>query len=145
MTIQKEKRALIPETVWLSSNALDEIDDFQPTSGRECAAWLFGRRFHDRVEVHAVDGWVRGEPWSVLLPRDPQLELRHQDDGLQLVGDLHTHPSYADPSPEDERSWTSNARKFGRPVVGLIVGGSAPDSPFPFADPIFRAWMAGPK
>jgi hypothetical protein len=45
MTIQKEKRALIPETVWLSSNALDAIDDFQPTSGRECAAWLFGRRF----------------------------------------------------------------------------------------------------
>jgi hypothetical protein len=145
MTIQKEKRALIPETVWLSSNALDAIDDFQPTSGRECAAWLF--RPPLPRQGRGSRGRRLGQRRTMECPASPRSAARVAPPGRRVAAGrcLHTHPSYADPSPEDERSWTSNARKFGRPVVGLIVGGSAPDSPFPFADPIFRAWMAGPK
>lgn len=139
------KPALIPETVWLSGRVLDEINDFGLTSGREHAAWLFGRRFDDAIEVHAIDGWTRGDEDSVTLHRDIKLERSYANDGLTLVGDMHTHPCWTNQSSKDERGWTQLARDLSRPIVGLIVGGSSDDSSFPFADPLFAAWMCGPN
>jgi hypothetical protein len=145
MTIQKTKPALIPETVWLSSNALDALDDFGLRTGLETGAWLFGHRFDDAVEVHVIDGWTRGDEDCVSLHRDIKLERSYAKDGLTLVGDMHTHPYWTDESANDERGWTQLARDLGRPIVGLIVGGNPDQSSFPFADPLFAAWIAGPN
>lgn len=96
------RSALIPETVWLSSRTLDALDEFGLVSGREHAAWLFGRFFEDAVEIHMVDGWVSGDRDSGEISRDLQLERRYQGDGLQLVGHLHSHACWVDWSPEDD-------------------------------------------
>jgi hypothetical protein len=115
------------------------------SSGREHAAWLFGHLDAEAVEVHMVDGWLRGERDKVEVRRDTQLERRYEQNGFQLVGHLHTHPCDQHHSVGDERAWTRLARELGRPTVGLIVAGSSPDSSFPFAEPLFAAWIAGPN
>jgi hypothetical protein len=102
--------------------------------------WLFGLRSSDEVEVHAIDGWTDGARDVVAIKRDPALEGLYCGSGLEVVGWLDSHAWGWVAIDADLSSWQKCARELGRPIVGLIVAGTAPDLPYPFINPEFRCW-----
>jgi len=138
------RSSVLPETVWLSRDVLDELNDLPLRTGIETGAWLFGRRIPGAVEVQAIDGWTEGDEERVVMHRDIQLERGYASEGLKLLGDMHTHPYWSDRSDGDEEGWQELARVLGRSVFGMIVTGKyrVAGEYFSFDEPRFQAWIA---
>jgi hypothetical protein len=138
------RSTVLPETVVLSRDVLDELNESSLRTGIETGAWLFGRRIPGAVVVDAIDGWTQGDEERVVMHRDIQLERSYASDGLKLLGDLHTHPYWSDRSDGDKEGWSELARDLGRSIVGLIVTGKyrVAGEYFSYDEPRFQAWIA---
>ena len=116
--------------------------------------------------IGMIDGaeiYLDGGSWSIAngSSRHVSFDLEHRASVLdwcersgrfQLVGSIHSHPTYhpAGPTPSttDQRNWRASADDFGRPYCGIIISHGEPSSARLDCDPwrnqMIGCWVAHP-